>query len=244
MAAIVDVQHVSFKYGTDTCVLQDVNIKLNHGDFAALIGPNGAGKSTLLRLLLADLSPSEGNVFLFGEDIRTFRRWTEVGYVAQNSVLKNSGIPATVEEIVMASQYNKPRSQRLSGKERRQRTMDALCQVGMADSAKKLMGKLSGGQQQRVMLARALVTQPRLMLLDEPVTGIDDKSVDMLYELLDKLNRETGLVLLMVTHDTTRVLDYVSRIFCLEQCSLVELTKSQVSAELCNKHSHVPHKHE
>jgi len=238
------MQQVSFKYGTDTCVLQDVNIRLNQGDFAALIGPNGAGKSTLLRLILADLSPSEGSVCLFGEDVRNFKRWSEVGYVAQNSVLKSSGIPATVEEIVTASQYNKSRSERLTGKERRERAMDALKQVGMAANAKKLMGKLSGGQQQRVMLARALVTQPRMMLLDEPATGIDDKSVDMLYELLGKLNRENGLMLLMVTHDTPRVLDYVSRIFCLEQCSLVELTKTQVSAELCNKHSHVPHIHD
>jgi len=238
------VRQVSFKYGADTCVLQNVNITLNEGDFAALIGPNGAGKSTLLRLLLAELSPSEGSVYLFGEDAQTFRLWPAVGYVAQNSVLKSSGIPATVEEIIIASQYNKSRSKRLSAKERKERAIDALKQVGMEGSAKKLLNTLSGGQQQRVLLARALVTQPRLILLDEPATGIDDKSVDILYELLGKLNRETGLTLLMVTHDTTRVLDYISRIFCLEQCSLVELTKNQVSAELCNKHSHVPHKHE
>jgi len=232
------MRQVSFNYGTDISVLRNVDISLEDGDFAALIGPNGAGKSTLLRLLLADLTPNEGRVCLFGEDIRTFRRWTEVSYLAQNSVVKNSGIPATVEEIVMACQYNKSRRQRLSGVERRQRAMDALKQVGLEDSAKKMLGTLSGGQQQRVMLARALVTKPRLMLLDEPATGIDDKSVDMLYELLGKLNRETGVMLLMVTHDTPRVLDYVSRIFCLEQGSLVELSKNQVSAELCNKHSH------
>jgi len=235
---MVNVQNAGFNYGAGTPVLQNVSFELNQGDFAALIGPNGAGKSTLLRLLLAELQPNEGSVSLFDEDVRTFKRWTDVGYVAQNSAVKGTGIPATVEEIVMASLYSKSRSKRLSSKERRQKAMQALAQVGAEDSAKKLLSALSGGQQQRVMLARALVTKPQLMLLDEPATGIDDKSVDMLYELLGTLNRETGLTLLMVTHDTTRVLDYVSRIFCLEQSSLVELTKSQIQDELHHRHSH------
>ena len=219
-------------------MLQDISFTLNKGDFAALIGPNGAGKSTLLRLLLAELHPSEGNISLFGEDVRFFKNWTDVGYVAQNSTVKSSRIPATVEEIVTASIYSKSRNQRLSGKERRLRAMGALAQVGVEDCAKKMLGSLSGGQQQRVMIARALVSKPRLMLLDEPATGIDDKSVEMLYELLGNINRETGLMILMVTHDAQRVLDYVSRIFCLEQCSLVELTKSQLKDELCHRHEH------
>jgi len=232
------VQQASFSYGAGTPVLQDISFTLNKGDFAALIGPNGAGKSTLLRLLLAELHPSEGNISLFGEDVRFFKNWTDVGYVAQNSTVKSSRIPATVEEIVTASIYSKSRNQRLSGKERRLRAMGALAQVGVEDCAKKMLGSLSGGQQQRVMIARALVSKPRLMLLDEPATGIDDKSVEMLYELLGNINRETGLMILMVTHDAQRVLDYVSRIFCLGQCSLVELTKSQLKDELCHRHEH------
>ncbi|MCL2699980.1 MAG: metal ABC transporter ATP-binding protein [Defluviitaleaceae bacterium] len=246
MSAVTDkieVTKLNFSYGSDT-VLQDVDFSLKEGDFAALVGPNGAGKSTLLRLLLKELAPVSGSIRLLGEDVSDFRRWTEIGYVPQNNAVKGVGFPVTVEEIVAASLYSRAgkrqslRGFRLLNKDRRQTALDALALVGMDDCRKKLMDELSGGQQQRVMLARALVTKPKLMLLDEPTAGVDKKSVDALYELLSRLNCEKGLTIMMVTHDSARVLEYVSRIFCLEQGTLVELSKDQIQAELCHRHSH------
>jgi ABC-type Mn/Zn transport systems, ATPase component len=110
--------------------------------------------------------------------------------------------------------------------------------VDMASYARRLIGELSGGQQQRVMLARVLVNDPEIMLLDEPTTGVDAQTAQSLYELLARLNRETGLTIMMATHDIGRAVNYVSRILCLEEGSLVELGKAQVHEELLHKHKH------
>ena len=232
----VEIHELCFGYGSEV-LFQNVCFSLREGDFAALIGPNGAGKSTFLRLLLGELTPKSGSIKILGEDINEFRRWSEIGYLPQNNTVKGTGFPVTVEEIIAASLYKGLRGFHMS-KRRRQMALEALASVGMDNSRGKLMGELSGGQQQRVLLARALVSEPQLMLLDEPTGGVDNESVDALYKLLAKLNSENGLTLLMVTHETARILEYVNRVFCLEQGSLVELSKDQIQEELSHKHSH------
>ncbi|MPM40635.1 Vitamin B12 import ATP-binding protein BtuD [bioreactor metagenome] len=108
----------------------------------------------------------------------------------------------------------------------------------MAPYSQRLLGELSGGQLQRVMLARALVNAPRLLLLDEPTTGVDARTVDALFALLRRLNREEGLTILMITHDLGRAADDAGRVFCLEEGSLVELERGQLRSELQHKHKH------
>lgn len=233
---LIEASDVSFRYQNEP-VLKKVSFSIKQGDFAAIIGPNGTGKSTLMRLLLGELVPTAGSIRLFGQEVSRFRDWPKVGYVPQNSLQASSGFPATAEEIVLANLFSKIGLLRFPKKEHRERAMEALALVGMEGYAKRLIGEMSGGQQQRVMLARVLVAEPKLMLLDEPTAGVDTPTIAALYELLAKLNRQ-GLTIMMVTHDIARSADCVSRVLCLEEGTLVELDRRQVAAELAHKHKH------
>jgi zinc transport system ATP-binding protein len=237
MQKVIEAEKLGFGYGGEP-IFTNVGFTVYEGDYIAVIGSNGAGKSTLIRLILGELSPSEGGIRLFGEDVGRFRAWTRIGYVPQNAPRASQDFPASVKEIVEANLYSQAGLFRLPGRTLRQKAVRALEQVGMEGYEKRLIGELSGGQQQRVMLARVLVNDPEIMLLDEPTTGVDAQTVQSLYELLSRLNRETGLTIMMVTHDIGRAANYVSRILCLEEGSLVELDKTQVDEELLHKHKH------
>ncbi|MEA4891197.1 MAG: ABC transporter ATP-binding protein [Peptococcaceae bacterium] len=239
MSNAIEAENLSFGYGSEP-IFSKIGFSVYKGDFVAFIGSNGAGKSTLLRLILGELSPSSGSIRLFGQDIRQFRDWPKIGYLPQNGLQSSADFPATVEEIVKANLFSQIGLLRFPKKEHREKTRQALELVGMADYSRRMIGELSGGQQQRVMLARVLVNDPEIMLLDEPTTGVDAQSVEALYQLLWRLNRETGLTIFMVTHDIGRAESYVSRVLCLEEGSLVELAKTQVEEELAHKHTHPP----
>ena len=240
--SIIEVNDVSFRYGSDP-VLDNVSFSIHAGDFAAIIGPNGTGKSTLMRLMLGELVPSSGSIRLFGQDTHQFHDWPKIGYVPQNSLHSSTGFPATAEEIVTANLFSKIGLMRFPKKEHRKKALEALELVGMGGYAKRLIGEMSGGQQQRVMLARVLVGEPEIMLLDEPTTGVDSAAISSLYDLLKMLNQEQGITVVMVTHDISRATDCVSRVMCLEEGSLVELDKAQVEKEISHKHTHPDHCH-
>lgn len=231
----IEADGVSFSYGAEP-ILDNISFCVNEGDFLALIGANGAGKSTLLKLLLGELSPTGGVIRLLGEDLRGFRDWPKIGYVPQINTA--AGFPATAEEIVLANLYSQIGPFRIPSREHHKKALRALSQVGMQEYAKRLIGNLSGGQQQRVTLARVLAGDPALMLLDEPTTGIDARTALELYELLARLNRETGLTIVMVTHDIARASPYVTRTLCIEDNSLVEIKRDQLSDELSHRHKH------
>ena len=237
MTNILEVNNVSFSYGNEP-IFTKIGFAVYKGDFVAIIGANGAGKSTLLRLILGELSPTAGGIRLFGQDIRQFKSWPKIGYVPQAGVQSIANFPATVEEIVKVNLFSQIGLLRFPKREHREKTQQALEAVEMGAYSKRLIGALSGGQQQRVMLARVLVNAPEMMLLDEPTTGVDAQSVQSLYELLSQLNRKTGLTIMMVTHDISRAVKYVSKVFCLEEGSLVALDKSQINEELSHKHIH------
>jgi zinc transport system ATP-binding protein len=237
MLSVIEVENVSFRYGSEP-IFTKIGFSIYKGDFVALIGSNGTGKSTLLRLILGELAPATGHIRLFDQDIRQFKDWPKFGYVPQAGVQSIVNFPATAEEIVKAHLYSQIGLLRFPKKEHRDKTQRALALVDMAAYSKRLIGNLSGGQQQRVMLARVLVNDPAMMLLDEPTTGVDTQTVQSLYELLSRLNRETGLTIVMVTHDIGKAINYVSRILCLEEGSLVELGKAQIDEELAHKHKH------
>jgi zinc transport system ATP-binding protein len=237
MQKVLEAENLGFAYGGEM-VFSEVEFGVNKGDFVAVIGSNGAGKSTLMRLLLGELAPSEGRVKLFGEDAARFRDWPKIGYVPQNAARAGQDFPASVKEIVEANLYAKAGMLRLPGRALKARAADALKQVGMDGFEKRPISQLSGGQQQRVMLARVLAGQPEVMMLDEPTSGVDVKTVNALYELLTRLNREQGLTIIMVTHDVARASAIASRVMCLEEGSLVELPPHQIKEELQHRHKH------
>jgi zinc transport system ATP-binding protein len=212
---VVELKNISFHYGERT-ILDDICLCLNKGDFLGLVGPNGSGKSTLLKLIVGLLHPTKGSVRLFGIDRERFRQWTRVGYVAQN-VVAHQGFPATVFETVMAGLTASMGLCRRPGRREKELVEQALDQVGVADLKKNLIGELSGGQKQRVFIARALVAQPVLLLLDEPTVGVDLGAKERFYQLLADLRECHGLTLLIVTHDIGVVTEQFQSIACLNR---------------------------
>jgi len=195
-------------------VLESINLELFAGDFLGIIGPNGGGKSTLLKAMLGLIKPDRGEISLFG--LPPARARNRVGYVPQKTVFDRS-FPAKVQDVVLMGRYSRVGLLHRYGKEDRKYSLRALEAVGMADRAEREIGALSGGEQQRVFVARSLVSDPDLLLLDEPTAGIDSAQQTDFYELLSHLNSDLGKAIVMVSHDLTAISTYVSKIACLNQ---------------------------
>lgn len=216
---VIAVNHLNFTYGDgDDPVLQDVTFALPEGSFCVLLGQNGAGKSTLLKLLLGELTPQEnqGEIRLFGQEIRQFKDWPRLSFVRQNGISSYENFPATALEIVRANLYARLGLFRFNGRRQNSQAMEALREVGMEEYAGRLIGRLSGGQQQRILLARALVQQPQLLILDEPTSAMDEAARSAFCRLLSEINRKRGVSVLMVTHDRRTAEPFADRILALE----------------------------
>ena len=214
----IAVKGLDFSYGS-VQVLNQIHFTVPEGRLSVLLGQNGAGKSTLLRLLLGELTSNgeKGSIWLLGQQIRQFRSWQEISYVPQRGMASYQSVPASVEEVVRANLYAQIGPFRLAGRREKEQVRQALLQVGMADFGKRLIGRLSGGQQQRILLARALVNRPRLLLIDDPTSGMDEKSTEDFYQLLRRINREQGVTVLMVTHDRKRLEAIADNIWLLKE---------------------------
>ena len=212
---IIEINDVSFSYANEQA-LRSITFQIHKGDYIGLIGPNGAGKTTLIKLVLGILPLKEGSIKLFGIDINNFHDWQKIGYVAQRANSFDVNFPATVKEVVKMGRYKKGSIFRFLGAEDHKAIRDALEKVDMWQYRDKLIGELSGGQQQRVFIARALVNCPEIIFLDEPTTGVDAKMQDEFYALLQKLNKESGITLVLVSHDIVRVTKEVMHIACVD----------------------------
>jgi zinc transport system ATP-binding protein len=213
---IIQLDDVSFSY-EQSLALDHISLQIGEGEFWALIGPNGSGKSTLLNIILGILKPSSGSVKLFGDDIRSFKRRERIGYVSQKSNSFNSGFPATVLEVVRSGLTRKVGLFRSFTKKDEQRALEVLRIVGMERFAKQNIGELSGGQQQRVFIARALAGKPDLLIMDEPTVGIDQQNVASFYTMLNRLNREHGIAIVLVTHEIDLVTELATHVACLNR---------------------------
>lgn len=212
--------------------LEGINLSLSQHDFLGIIGPNGGGKTTLLKVILGLLKPSKGSVRVLGTTPERARR--SIGYVPQNSLFDRN-FPVSVWDVVLMGCLGALRAQfkctkclkRYSEKDRRV-ALQALERVEMLDYKERQIGQLSGGQQQRVFVARALSTQPKLLLLDEPTLAIDTPMQKGFYELLERLKHEMAIVL--VSHDISAVSIYVDKIACLNHRLFYHNSK-EISAE-------------
>jgi len=213
---IVQIKDMSFKYGHQP-VLKDITLQIKQGEFFGLIGPNGSGKSTLLKILLGIIPLQKGEVFLFGKPLHQFHDWNKIGYVSQKANAFNTGFPATVFEVVSMGLFGKKGLFKSLNKKDIEKVRKAIQLVGLQGFEKRNIGKLSGGQQQRTFIARALVSDPELFILDEPTVGIDADSTKQFYKLLSKLNKEMGITIVLVSHDIAVITKQVTKIACLNK---------------------------
>ena len=208
---IADINQVAFSYNGQV-VLENVNLKIYEGDFVAMIGPNGGGKTTLLKLILGLLTPSKGKIQLF--DRPPQKASYLIGYVPQD-VHINQNFPITAIDVVLMGKLMPEKRWRRNPSKDRQEAIAALQHMEMEAFADTKIGELSGGQRQRIFIARALVTRPRLLLLDEPTASIDSKGQADFFRLLESLNTE--MTILMVSHDLLAISRHVKSVACVNR---------------------------
>ncbi len=213
------MEAVGFAYGRHG-VLDNVSLHVGPGEFVALTGPNGSGKSTLLRVALGLTPPERGSVRLFGEPPdRLDERW-RVGYVPQRAVIVDQ-LPATVEEVVASGCVARRGWARRPSDKDQHRVDRALAVVALADRRRTPIVELSGGQQQRVFIARALASDPELLVLDEPIAGVDVESQDRFRDALVTRCRDDGVAVLLVSHELGAVADDLDRLIVLRGGTVV-----------------------
>ncbi|GED72009.1 zinc ABC transporter ATP-binding protein [Brevibacillus reuszeri] len=213
---VVKLTGVSFQY-EDKVVLDEVGFTLERGDFVGIVGPNGSGKSTLMKLILGLLSPTKGTVELFGQPLARFREWNRIGYVAQQVAHGAGGFPATVREVVASGLVGKVGLFRRLTARHHESVKNAVERVGLTAKLDQRIGSLSGGQLQRVFIARALVAEPELLILDEPTVGVDQESIEQFYGLLRSLKEENGLTMMIVSHDVGVMTQWVNKVACVQK---------------------------
>ena len=206
LLVIVDIQKLSVDY-SGIKALDDISFGIVEGDFLGIIGPNGAGKSTLFRCMLGLHTQYDGTIKFFDQDIRDSKKYlSQVGYVPQKPVVDRN-FPATIREVLSMSQNsNDPK-----------KVDEALQKVWMHELADRRIGDLSVGQQQRVFIAKALVNSPKILVLDEPVTGIDMYNQDLFFQILGELNTKEKISIIWASHDLDAVERVANKVACLNK---------------------------
>ncbi len=225
---VIAADDVTFAYGSEA-VLERVRLHVGAGEFVALVGPNGSGKSTLVRILVGLLTPTSGTVRVFGEPPRRLSDRARLGYVPQRPHIAGA-LPATVDEIVAAGRLAR------RGWWRRPRRADRLAvdaaieAVALGDLHRRPIGELSGGQQQRVMIAKALAAEPELLVLDEPVAGVDAESQRLFRDALVHMVRDRGGAVVLVSHELGAVADDLDRVVVLKRAVLFDGPPADLAA--------------
>lgn len=219
-------------------VLHDVTLQVRGGEIVALLGANGSGKSTLVRAVIGLVPLVQGSVRLFGHALREFRDWRRVGYVPQR-ISAASGVPATVAEVVSAGRLSRSSWWRPSSAADRAAVRTALETVGLADRARDSVADLSGGQQQRVLIARALAGEPDLLILDEPMAGVDLPSQQAFAAALQQM-RSRGQTILLVAHELGPLEPLIERAVVLRDGRIVH---DGTPPPAIGHHAHPEHDH-
>jgi len=225
--SFVEVRHVSFGF-TQELILEDICLSIHAGDYLALIGPNGGGKTTLIKLILGLLNPWKGEI-IYGSELKG--RKGVIGYVPQSSTFDNK-FPLTAFQVVLMGLAGRKTLWSHFNKDEKEKALECLEKVKMADSRNRPIQDLSGGQVQRVLIARAIMGNPQLLLLDEPTSSIDFESRELLASLLDQLNQSMPLV--VITHDLTAISHQIKQIACVNR-KLHYHSDGKVSEETLNE---------
>ena len=227
---IICIHDLRFSYG-QRVILENVNLDIQKGEFACMVGPNGGGKTTLLKVMLGLLKPDQGSVRILGKPPQ--ESYAGIGYVPQYANF-DPLFPVDVLDVVLMGRAERHFFGWYSHTDRAA-AMDALHEVGMSDLAKRPFSALSGGQRQRILIARALVSEPGILLLDEPTSNIDSVAEELLFQLLVELNKKLTIVL--VSHDLAVVSELVSSVICVSKTVDVHPT-SKLTGDLMQTRIH------
>lgn len=217
---IIEIQNVSFRYDR-LLVLDNVSLEINKGEFIGIVGPNGGGKSTLLKLMLGFLGPEKGSIRIFGKPAAKGR--SEIGYVAQYANFEKN-FPITVLDTVLMGRTSARSFLWNYSSEDIELAEQALKKTEIVNLKRRILNTLSGGQLQRVLIARALVGDPRILILDEPTSNVDSRMEEDIFDLLKKLNEKSTII--VVSHDIGFISEYVNRVACLNQTLICHETAS------------------
>ncbi len=217
----IDLDHIFFQYGNFQAI-RDANARIAEGEFIGVIGPNGGGKTTLLKLIMGLLSPTSGKIHIFGKSPHASRRC--IGYVPQVANF-DPLFPVTTLELVLMGCTSDLNWLGTYSKQAYEKARAALNQVGLLDFASHPFGQLSGGQARRALIARAIVSAPRLLLLDEPTANIDVEAESSIAKLILELKKEMTIV--MVTHELPGIISSVDRVLCVQN-QVVEMSPKEV----------------
>jgi zinc transport system ATP-binding protein len=205
--SIVEINNLTVQY-PDVKALDDVSFTVNQGDFLGIIGPNGAGKSTLFDVMLNLNTKYQGVLKFFGEDIKKSKKYLkEIGYVPQKPIFEKN-FPATVNDVVRMGLRKESDENKID---------KILQQLWIHELSNRRIGELSGGQLQRVFIAKALVNNPKILILDEPVTGIDQQSIELFYSILRELNSKQKITIIWSSHDLDAVNKLANHVACLNR---------------------------
>ncbi len=212
-------------------VVKELSFEINSGDYLCIVGENGTGKSTLIKSILG-LIPTINGEIVFGDGLTK----KEIGYLPQQTAVQKD-FPATVWEVVMSGFQNQCRFRPFYSKQEKQIAKENLVKLGIENLAKKCYRELSGGQQQRVLLARALCATRKMLLLDEPVTGLDPIATKEMYQLVKKINEE-GITIVMISHDIDAATKYASHVLYIDEvpyfAKRTDFMKSKVGKKFTN----------
>lgn len=240
MNSIIEIDNLSFAY-EKRLILENINLKLEEKDFLVIVGPNGGGKTTLLKLILGLLKPSKGNITVLGNNPSRSRKL--IGYVPQFGTF-DKDFPISARDVVLTGLINKFSLLPWSNIKEKQKALEAMEAVNISHLSRMRFSNLSGGQKQRVLVARALISEPKLVVMDEPTASVDPTNEKDIYETLKTLNERLPIVL--VSHDIAFVSKYVKKVGCLNK-QLVVHNVDEVSSEgilTCYSHNvqHLQHK--
>lgn len=213
MNPLITCSHVDFGYENHDAVI-DVTMEINPGDYLCIVGENGSGKSTLMKGILGLLKPT-GGVLTVADDLKK----TGIGYLPQQTAAQKD-FPATVYEVVLSGCLSRRGSRPFYSNVEKELALNNMKKLGILDLKKQCYRELSGGQKQRALIARALCATDTMLILDEPITGLDPSAMQDFYQLVRRLNREDGVAILMVSHDIRNIVNQANKILHLQQTVL------------------------
>jgi zinc transport system ATP-binding protein len=246
--SIIEAKNLSFSYGANV-VLDNISFSIEAGDYVGIVGPNGGGKSTLLKILVGLLMPQSGSLQIEGVESLNYKKRFEIGYVPQRAAQDSANFPATVYEIVESGRLATKGLFNFLNSTDKLAIHNVMEVAGIKNLEDNLISSLSGGQKQRVYVARALASQPKILILDEPFTGVDINAQKDFYGFLKKLNESHGLTIIFVSHDIDVITDEVKSVLCLNKNLLClnspnMLHEANIIEEIYGKKiTHIHHNH-